>query len=285
MKYKILLFTLFILTLLYYSLFSAFQKANAQYAEPIGPTCSGISGAFSLQVGQAAFYTATFGCGTGQPDCTANWSATTGDPTSYSGNLSGNFNFNWIPNSAGSHTINLSISDLSGTTSCPPYPVNVTEGPPPSPSPTPPPPPAPGAFTATATPSCSGSTSIITLSWGTSSDATSYTVSRSPTRSGLPVSTTSLGYVDNIVTASTSYTYTVTANNISGSRIATGPSPITALNCAGASPSPSTSPGASPSPSPSSAPSATPGGSGSPWIQTTGGDVHSNERIQTPGGP
>ncbi|MBI2196010.1 hypothetical protein HYU45_05080, partial [Candidatus Daviesbacteria bacterium] len=42
---------------------------------------------------------------------------------------------------------------------------------------------------------------------------------------------------------------------------------------------------APPNPNPNPPPNPNPNKANTPWIQTTGGDVHSNTRINTPGGP
>ena len=72
----------------------------------------------------------------------------------------------------------------------------------------------PGAFSLTATSVCENGDSAINLSWGASAGASSYDVYRNGT---LYTNVTSTAFANTYVTTGTSYTYSVTAKNSSGS--------------------------------------------------------------------
>ena len=72
----------------------------------------------------------------------------------------------------------------------------------------------PGAFSLTATPVCENGDSAINLSWGASAGASSYDVYRN---GSLYTNVTGTVFANTYVTTGTSYTYSVTAKNSSGS--------------------------------------------------------------------
>lgn len=107
---------------------------------------------------------------------------------------------------------------------------------------------------------CSGSSPSVYLSWFAPPEAASYDVLRS-VDGGVSwpaiASTTNTFFTDNTISANTTYKYSILAKNSDGNTYSTPPSyQISTLSCGNL-----------------------------PWIQTVGGDVHSNTGINTPGGP
>lgn len=125
-------------------------------------------------------------------------------------------------------------------------------------------PPTPGAFSQTAsspTAGCSGTSPYVDLSWTSSANAQTYSVFRNSSPIITDLLSSTQFFRDLNVGATTTYNYLIRAVNTAGSTDSDTKS-VTTLNC-----SSQTSPG------------------GCAWIQTTGGDVHSNTGINTPCGP
>jgi len=91
--------------------------------------------------------------------------------------------------------------------------------------------PVPGSFTLTVTPSCSGTTSVVTLTWTSSANATSYDIYRNGSLYTSNITGTT--FTNTAVTANTTYSYSIKAKNASTTQTSNSNGAIstTTLNC------------------------------------------------------